>query len=427
MNGQKEITKLEKTDYEAFENFLIAKYERLIGAMKARSYPYVMNIDPCNICQLRCPACYTGITNDALKKKLIKGPYRKLERLPSGILDSVLSECGKVLFYCYFYNWGEPLLNENLSDYIRRAKAFDIYTKVDSNLSLKCSEAMLERLLLSGLDELSASIDGFCQQTYEKYRVGGRFDLVLENLEKLIAIRNRLGCNTKIVWKFLVYSFNEHEAEAIAAFCQERRIEFLPADPIILNDKPEWVPAYRREGKPNPYIARQARPNSATPAGQVPLYPGRPEGLSCGWHYSYTTINADGSVLPCCGLFSRKFDFGYVTAERGSFGSVWNNANFETVRRDFPGGKETKASGPTIACTQCRRPAAYRDHFTMLDREIIARYWSFAEGSRVRELDKFYSLLQKSPSEFVAAYAPRYDGPSPNPAQADCRPSVPGA
>lgn len=400
---------LKKSNADAFENFLLAKYERLAGIARTRSYPYVLTIDPTNICQLRCPACYTGMTNERLRTKRIAKTDRPPARLSSGVLDSIFEECGDLLFYCHFYNWGEPFLNPNLADFIRAAHARDIYTKVDSNLSLQLSDEAIEAVLLSGLSELSASIDGFSQATYEKYRIGGRFDLARDNIERFAAARARLGVPLRLKWKCLIYSFNEHELGDIAAFCEARDIEFLPAEAVILGEHSDWIPSYRREGKPNPYAVPRSRDASTTPAGHVPLYPGRPNGRTCAWHYSYGTVNADGGVAACCGLYRQTSDFGRVTAEKGSFGKTWHGGNFEIVRRDFPGGAETHPNPPTTACTRCTRSEAFRDHYTSLDRAVIFRYWSLDEGSRARQLDPLFRLLQTSPTEFAAAYAPRYD------------------
>ena len=326
--------------------------------------------------------------------------------------NSVLDECGDVVFHCHFYNWGEPLLNDDLPNLIRSADAHDIYTKIDTNLSLRCSDEKLEDLMTSGLNLLSASIDGFSQATYEKYRIGGRFALALENLERLAELRDRLGSATILRWKFLIFSFNEHEIGDAARFCAEREIQFLPADAVV--PVPEWKPSYVREGKPNPY--RAAKPiERATPAGYVPIYPGRPEGRSCAWHYSYTTINADGGVLPCCGLISQSLNFGNVTSQPGSFGKLWSNTNFETARREFPAGIETNPTGPTTACTKCTRPPSMLDHYSALDREIIFKYWSLAPDAPARQLDEYFTLLQKSPSQFAEAYAARYANNSVKP------------
>jgi MoaA/NifB/PqqE/SkfB family radical SAM enzyme len=406
---------LKKASHAAFENFLMAKYERIAGIAKPRSYPYILTIDPTNICQLRCPSCYTGIVNELRRTHGSNFANRhRLARLGGGVVDSIFDEFGDVVFHCHFYNWGEPLLNENLPDYIRSASARDIDTKIDTNLSLRCSDELLERLLLSGLDTLSASIDGFSQESYEQYRIGGRLDVALENLDRLVEMKTRLGAKTTLRWKFLIFAFNEHEVESAAAWCAERGVEFLPADAVITN--PKWTPAYRREGRPTPLCVPRPASDFATQAGIPPAYPGRPEGKSCGWHYSYATVNADGGVLPCCGLIDQRFNFGTVMEDAGSFGRTWRNANYQTVRRDFPAGAETNASGPTTVCTKCTRPASMLDHYAGLDREIMVKYWSVDDSAR--QLDAFFRLLQKSPTTFAEAYAKRYDQLPPKPENA---------
>ena len=405
---------VKKSNYAAFENFLNAKYERLTGKPKTRSYPYIMTIAPCNICQLRCPGCFTGIINERRRKKFKQLPdARPLARLSAGELDSIFDECGDVLVYCHFYNWGEPLLNEDLAAYIRSASERNIYTKVDTNLSLRCSDERLEELVLSGLDELAVSIDGFSQESYEKYRVHGKLDLVMDNLQRIVEMRDRLGAAMKINWNFLIFSFNEHEIADIAQFCRERNIDFVPKDASFTSKMPrEWLPSYRLEGKPNPYRGQRTTelyaPEWNTPSGVVPMYVGKPEGRSCGWHYGYTVVNADGAVQPCCGLYRPSDDFGHVTAEPKSFGKVWNNENFATVRREFPHGMRTQETGPTNACTTCKRTDTFQNHYTTLDREIMVKYWSLSPDSEARQLDEFYTLLQKSPAKFAAAYAVRY-------------------
>lgn len=401
-----------KASYKAFENFLTAKYERIAGVVTPRSYPYLMTIDPSSICQLRCRGCMTGLDNEMRKRRWndrVRGP---LARLKHDVLESILDEFGDEMFYCHFYNWGEPLLNENVADYVRAAGERDIYTVIDSNLSLRCTDEMLEDLLLSGLDELGASIDGFSQETYQKYRAGGQFDLVLTNLKRLVEIRDAHGLDTAIIWKFLIFSFNEHEVEAAAAFCEAHNIYFVPRDAAFMKHYDDWMPTYRREGKPNPYqLDRRAQLGSSdyvTPVGLLPLAPGKPSHRSCAWHYSYSVVNADGAVLPCCGLYDRKYDFGKVTGAPGSFGEIWRNENFEIARRDFPAGQETRHEGPTTACTQCKRSETFFDHYQLRDREIVRKFWASVEDNDVRRLEGHFRLLQKSPSLFAEAYASHY-------------------
>jgi MoaA/NifB/PqqE/SkfB family radical SAM enzyme len=402
-----------KGSYKAFDNFLMTKYERLVRVVKPRSYPYVMTIDPSSICQLRCRGCMTGLDNEFRKRRQgsrVKGP---LARLKHDVVESILDEFGDVMFYCNFFNWGEPLLHENLPDYVAAASERGIYTALDSNLSLRCEDSFLEDLLVAGLDEFGASIDGFSQETYEKYRVGGQFDLVVSNLKRLVAIRQAHKLDTNIVWRFLIFSHNEHEVEAAGAFCRDLGIVFQPRDAVFMKHYADWTPSYRREGKPNPHqLDRRAQLQSSdymTPVGLIPMAPGKPAHRSCGWHYAYSTVNADGAVLPCCGLYDRKHNFGTVTGARGSFGELWRNGEFEAVRREFPDRQETRHDGPTTCCTQCNRADTFLDHYQIRDREIVRKFWASLDDPEVRRLETYFRLLQKSPPQFTEAFADHYE------------------
>src|SRR5262245_25364682 len=196
--------RFQKTSRAASLNFLRAKYSMLKGEILVPSFPYYMGIDPTSICQLRCPSCPTGVENESRRI----GPRQHLRNrttMTSDLLNTLLDELGEYLFFVMFYNWGEPLLNRELPAYVRRAKALEIATEIHTNLSLRLSDRYLEDLLTSGLDILAASVDGFSQDTYQIYRRGGNLALVRSNLERLVALRQKLGVKTEIIWNILVF------------------------------------------------------------------------------------------------------------------------------------------------------------------------------------------------------------------------------
>ncbi|MCZ6490568.1 MAG: radical SAM protein [Acidobacteria bacterium] len=71
----------------------------------------------------------------------------------------------------------------------------------------------------------------------------------------------------------------------------------------------------------------------------------------CDWHYLVSTLNANGSVSPCCGIQDEKNDFGSMVGK--SFHEVWSNAHYSSVRRLFANGDGTGV--PTI-CHTCPLP-----------------------------------------------------------------------
>jgi MoaA/NifB/PqqE/SkfB family radical SAM enzyme len=133
---------------------------------------------------LHCPLCPAGV-GDASRTKAI---------LSFNLFKKIVDEVGDYVYSVNFTNWGEPLLNKHLAKmimYCKRVKHIP-FVRFDTNLNVTLTESEWERLLLSGLDMLSVSIDGVTQETYEKYRRGGNLEKVIDNLKLLIDKKRRL-------------------------------------------------------------------------------------------------------------------------------------------------------------------------------------------------------------------------------------------
>jgi len=237
--------------------------EFLIGRGSARMWggkPYWLTIDPTNFCQLHCPFCPTGANRGVRGKSSMSLEHFKK------FLDLV----GPCVIHMDMMNWGESLLNKSLPDMIAHAKRYGIEVRLDANFN-DVSEETIEKLILSGLDVLSVSIDGISQETYGRYRVGGNLDRVLANLEALTRRRRELGRTTPhIIWQFLVFRHNEHEAGAVEAFAHARGVDqvsfvapFLPNEPGYLWEWSARSPNFRLyplpEKEPAPREMERAR------------------------------------------------------------------------------------------------------------------------------------------------------------------------
>ena len=365
----------QKENRLAYLNFLRGKYESFTGEVLVRSYPSYLGIDPTSICQLRCPHCPTGVENEARKSGQALS-FRNRTMLAGDLFDALLDEVGEYLFLIMFYNWGEPLLNKNLPSLIKKAKPWNIYTEIHSNLSLRLTDQRIEELLSSGIDELSASIDGFSQKTYETYRRGGDFELARTNLERLVNTRDKLGLKTRLIWSFLVFSFNEHELEVVRSYCEERGIIFNRRE--AFTDNPDWLPSYRKgELTPAPAAVQAPAPGPEPPQGA----PSAPEALSpCAWHYTYTMVNADGSVSPCCAPWDQKHDFGTVVPGRVSLADIWNNNLYRKSRAAFA-NKEIKGLGQVdTLCLRCPFGQGVQQQYSGVDVNVINQFRRMPKG-----------------------------------------------
>ena len=150
-------------------NYALVNVQRLLRLKRVYGLPYHVVLDPTNVCQLKCPFCGTG------------------ERRPSMLkfdgFKKIIDEIGKTCINLELYNWGEPFLNKDVLEMVSYASnKYGTYVRISSNLNVRNDELNRD-LVLSGLNTLTISLDGASQETYEKYRVAGSFDKVIENFE----------------------------------------------------------------------------------------------------------------------------------------------------------------------------------------------------------------------------------------------------
>lgn len=404
---------LRKTAPAAFENFLLAHYERIRRVEQVRSRPFVLLLDPSSICQLQCPMCPTGLEN-AGQVGPGRARYRPRGLLDRKLFDALLDELGETLFIVHLYNWGEPLLNPDFTHFVRALVARDIAVDTHTNLSLRLDAAAIDALIESGIDRIEASIDGFSQATYGRYRVKGRFELARDNLLRLAAARDRLGRATQIVWNFLVFRFNEGEIEVAQRFCADHGIEFARREAYVsrvLRD--DFLPSYRAGEALEDFFDRQALPFD--PASIAV----RSE-QSCGWHYFYSVVNADGTVSPCCAPWESDWDFGRVEAGGRRFGEIWNTPAVQGARRDVAGHRlvaELRRTGALASlrtvgdfvrqgtlCEGCQFPLPMLDLYSDRADRVVAHYAAHRAG-RDAFLDRAFALVRSQPDEFARYYA----------------------
>ena len=70
------------------------------------------------------------------------------------------------------------------------------------------------RLVHSGIDEVTFSIDGSSQENYVKYRQRGNFDKAIANLRALLDERAKRGSDTPFVnWRYILFKWNDSDEE----------------------------------------------------------------------------------------------------------------------------------------------------------------------------------------------------------------------
>jgi radical SAM protein with 4Fe4S-binding SPASM domain len=286
---------------------------RLTGKQVVWGYPLFLMVEPTNICNLKCPMCPSG--NGDMSRSLGKLDLENYKRL----LDNV----GDYILQVQLWNQGEPLINKNFHEFVRYAREKGIMTQTSTNGHYFRDDDAAGELVTSGLDILIFSLDGTNQETYEKYRVGGKYEVVLDGLERISAARDRLGSATPLIeLQFIVFKHNQQEIDEIKQIARRLKIDrlsFKTAQVYSDDQAAEFLPdsddfkRYNYDG------------DSLQMKGQMVNW--------CKRLWLNSTVNWDGSVSPCC--FDKDADHAFANIfESGTgFRQVWRNVKYMAFRR----------------------------------------------------------------------------------------------
>ena len=337
-------------------NLLVAKYQYLCRHEYLLAKPFGLVVDPSNACPLRCPGC---IHNDYLRQHdEVDWPFGLLsEKTFSRLIDFY----GPFALYMHFFNWGEPLMNKNTPKFIDVAKRHMLNTVLSSNLSIIFD---VDALVLSGLDYLIMSIDGATPETYNKYRKGGDFDLVLSNVKKLVQAKEVHGMETPyLTWQFLTFQHNQDDivlARQLAEDIGINEIHFGEPYDVSWGDPSIQVakgyvdrisfPVANRKNSTNPENAVLSFRNLTRrpvcrwveeyeDAARRGVTFRRRKGEPCQWLYKNLVMDALGRVIPCCSAPKKDDGYKYVfsTVDESFEGEPYNSDCYRYVRMIIDG------------------------------------------------------------------------------------------
>ena len=293
------------------ENYLLARKEEEEKKTVLKSKPYIMVIEPTNICNLQCPLCSTGVGGQSRDKGSLN--FENFKKL--------IDEAGDYLLKLALQNWGEPTLVKDLPKMIRYAADKGIFVTISSNFSIDYKDEYLEEFIKSGLGLLKIDIDGTTEEIYQKYRISGKLKTVIENTKRVVEIKKKHNLKYPIIQsKMLVMKHNEHQIEDFKKLSKTLDVDEIELGNIQLDPKAgkDWLPTNKK------FIYE-------TYLQDTEIQP-------CHWPWSGFVVNWDGGVTPCCIVDDSGADFGNIFKE-GLMG-VWNNEYYISARSEFSDKKE---------------------------------------------------------------------------------------
>jgi pyruvate-formate lyase-activating enzyme len=251
---------------------------------------YVYTIDVVGTCNLRCPTCPVGNTEDDLRAKNLMD-----ESLFDKILQKIILESPAEKPQIWLYSWSEPLLHPQLPSFIKKIKAAGFSAHLSSNLNI---EKGLKEVIKANPDELKISLSGFTPETYNKTHHKGNLLLVKSNLYKLRQYLDQYQSQTHVWVGHHLYKNNYHQQEEVKAICRELNLTYnsvqafyQPLEKLIKLCEGD-IPTSQE-----PILGELIVPPQTQIAfskkHQQPHY-------DCELRFNQTVINTDGSLSQCC-------------------------------------------------------------------------------------------------------------------------------
>ena len=301
------------TPYKAFNFFkLVSSYylSNLLGKPLHLGLPSSISIEPTTSCNLRCPQCPSGLRSFT----------RDTGMLDQQLFTTTIDHIHHHLLYLTFYFQGEPYLHPHFLNMVQFAHKKGIYTATSTN-GHYLDDTTAQATIQSGLSRLIISIDGTTQQTYQKYRVGGQLEKVIEGTKNLVAWKKKLKSKTPhIVFQFIVMGHNEHQIEDIKKLSVEIGVDSLQLKTAQIYD-------YQNGSDLLPQSVEYSRYTK----NKLDNYEIKNQLLNSCWKMWHScVITWNGNVVPCC--FDKDATYQLGNVKQHSLKTVWKNQLYRSFR-----------------------------------------------------------------------------------------------
>jgi MoaA/NifB/PqqE/SkfB family radical SAM enzyme len=279
--------------------------------------PVHIDIEPTVRCNLRCAFCQRSSWSRSAPDMSLELFKRILNQFPG--LEKIKLQ-----------GMGEPMLNPAFFEMVAEAKQRNIFVYVFTNGTL-FTDAIIESLVQSGIDEVFISCDHYDPGILEKLRPGLNYQSYVEGVRRFndAAIRHKIRV---YAWTLLTSAL-ETEHAGFAVFLKQ--LGFTACR--LQGDITSWgktAPDRYSEKKTSvaETITRALRAQGieAVDAETGSYTAQRP----CPWPFYHCYITCDGFVQPCC-ILSDPDRFTFGTIFKRPFFKTWNSIPYFKFRRSF--------------------------------------------------------------------------------------------
>src|SRR5208283_81022 len=162
--------------------------------------PVYLVIESTSICNLKCIMC----------------PYPSMgrinEHMSMTVYERIIAEGAGFVEFIWLHFFGEPLINKNIYRMIDMAEEAGIRTGISTNATL-LDEKACAAILDSKLSMLVLCLDGATKETFERIRVGARFEKVSANIARFAGMKAAGNSDLKVVLQMIDMMANSGEKQ----------------------------------------------------------------------------------------------------------------------------------------------------------------------------------------------------------------------
>ena len=287
-------------------NFLLRIIMKIITRLTKKivflGKPWSISIEPCNICNLKCRECPSGLGQLGREKKQLS--YKDFCLAIDQIYSHTLN--------LFLYFQGEPFINQHFTQMVKYASEKNIYTVTSTNGHFITPE-IAEEIVLSKLDKIIISLDGYNQQTYQAYRTGGNYINVILSIKNIVEAKEYLNKKTPVVEvQTLANKLTENKLEEIKKIAKYHGVNKFAVKTMQIENPKDFEKFLPTNQKLSRY--------KKTSNGQYVL---KKEVGFCNRIFDSVVITSNLDIVPCC--YDKKAEYILGNLSQNTFNEIVTN------------------------------------------------------------------------------------------------------
>ena len=308
------------TRYEAYRR----EWERRGEDLSSSSHPVHVDLESVAVCDLRCgsseddPQGFCQIwTHEHIRKLGFDDHTYKRGYMDPKLYYFLLQQCADIGVSSIKLNYrGEPSLHPEIVSFVNQAAKLgfpDIMMNTNGNGGARTNPNLFAELVNAGITDLMFSVDAADANSYDKQRVGGDWEVLLNSVRTSVKAREQnLGAADCRIRASVVRTFLN------AADVDSGKMEAFWKDEMGV----DWMSiseCYFPAGAQHQWKAAEWHSLSA-------------QDFQCPDPFRRMVVTWDGKhTMPCCQGFTLEIDGGEVTKTQ-TIQQAWLSTNFDRLR-----------------------------------------------------------------------------------------------